>query len=292
MKLSQLKYFQTICKYNNITHASNELHVSQPCLSNAIRELEEEFGVTLFYRLSKGLVLTEEGTLLLDRATDILDRVDLLVSEMAAAKDNNHEIKLGLPPTLGSLLFPDILQSLQLNYPGTLLSVVEHGSVANKPLILDGTLDAAIISGNEPLPSVFGSVDICTLKILFYTSIESPIAYMTQLDFEQLSNTPLVLLGEDCFISSFVMQQFRQHNLQPNILLHTNQLNTIQKLVDNNTAATFLFDGVLKSNENVVSIPLEDDPAIKVRLIWNKNRKQSTGTRNLIRLLQNVSKEN
>ena len=47
MTLIQLKYFQTICKYNNITRASAELHVSQPSLSNAVKELEREFGVSL-----------------------------------------------------------------------------------------------------------------------------------------------------------------------------------------------------------------------------------------------------
>lgn len=289
MKLSQLKYFQTICKYSNITRASNELHVSQPCLSNAIKELEDEFGVTLFYRLSKGLVLTEEGAMLLERATDILDRVDQLVLDMTASQNDNHEIKLGLPPMIGTLIFPDIMQSLRLNYPNTQLSIVEHGSTTNKSLILDGALDAAIVSGDEPLPAVFDSVDICTLKILFYTSIENPIAYMTQLDMEQLAHAPLVLLNEDSFIASFVKQRFKQYNMRPNILLHTNQLHTIQKLVDNNTASTFLFDGILTPNDNIISIPLDDEPDTKIRLIWNKARKQSMGTKNLIRLVQSRS---
>ena len=57
MTLIQLKYFQTICKYNNITRASAELHVSQPSLSNAVKELEREFGVSLFTRRSRGLEL-------------------------------------------------------------------------------------------------------------------------------------------------------------------------------------------------------------------------------------------
>ena len=60
MTLIQLKYFQTICKYNNITRASAELHVSQPSLSNAVKELEREFGVSLFTRRSSGLELTPE----------------------------------------------------------------------------------------------------------------------------------------------------------------------------------------------------------------------------------------
>lgn len=289
MKLSQLKYFQTICKYNNITRASNELHVSQPCLSNAIRELEDELGVTLFYRLSKGLVLTEEGNMLLEHATDILNRVDQMIMDITSSQTDDHEVKLGIPPMIGTLVFPDILQNLRLEYPHTQLSIVERGSTANKSLVLDGELDAAIVSGDEPLPAAFGSIDICTLKIFFYTSIENPIAYMTQLDIEKLPHAPLVLLSEDSFITAFVKDRFKQYNMKPNILLHTNQLHTIQKLVDNNTASTFLFDGILTPNDNIISIPMEDKPETKIRLIWNKTRKQSMGTKNLIRLVQSRS---
>ena len=58
MKLFQLRYFQTVCKYSNLTRAAEELHISQPGLSHAIQELEREFGLTLFLRQNKGLVLT------------------------------------------------------------------------------------------------------------------------------------------------------------------------------------------------------------------------------------------
>lgn len=289
MKLSQLRYFQTICKYNNITRASNELHVSQPSLSNVIKDLETEFGVTLFYRLSKGLVLTEEGTLFLDKAADILERADALIAEMTMLGNTNQVVKLGLPPMIGALVFPDILSSLRNAYPNMRLSIIEHGSLTNKSMVMDGTLDAAIMSSDGPLPSVLNYIDICTLDILFYTSIENPIACVPELNFEQLHNIPLVLLNEDCFITSFVAKRFRQYNLLPNVLFHTDQLHTIQKLVNNNTASTFLFDGTLSPNENIVSIPLSDHPNIIVRLIWNKDRKQKIGTQNLIRLMHNRS---
>jgi DNA-binding transcriptional LysR family regulator len=290
LKLSQLRYFQTICKYNNITRASNALHVSQPSLSNVIKDLEAEFGVTLFYRLSKGLVLTEEGALFLDKATDILERADALTAEMTALGNTNQVVKLGLPPMIGALVFPDILSSLRDAYPNTRLSVIEHGSLTNKSMVTDGTLDAAIISSDGPLPSVLNYIDICTLDILFYTSIENPIACMSELNFEQLHNIPLILLNEDSFITSFVAQRFRQCNLLPNILFHTDQLHTIQKLVNNNTASTFLFDGTLPPSENIVSISLSDHPNIRARLIWNKNRRQKSGMKNLIRLMHNRSK--
>ena len=66
MKLSQLEYFQTICKHCNLTRAAEELHVSQPSLTHVIHDLEQEFGLTLFLRQNKGLVLTEEGRQFLD----------------------------------------------------------------------------------------------------------------------------------------------------------------------------------------------------------------------------------
>ena len=65
MKLLQLKYFQTICKYNNITRASNELHVSQPSLSNVIRDLDE------FKKISDVIVANRYS----DDIKDVLDKV-------------------------------------------------------------------------------------------------------------------------------------------------------------------------------------------------------------------------
>lgn len=290
MKLLQLRYFQAICKHNNITHASNELHVSQPSLSNVIKDLEDEFGVSLFYRLSKGLILTEEGTILLERATAILNLADSLSAEMKMLSTAKQEITLGLPPMIGSTVFPDILHGLRAAYTNLKLTVVEHGSLKIKSMVIDGKLDAAIISGNDPLPSSLDSVYLCTLKILFYTSIESSIAYMTELDIQQLDTTPLVTLKEDSFINYYVKQIFKNNSITPNIVLYTNQLNTIKRLVDNNTASTFLYEGILELTDNIISIPLKENDNIKIRLIWNKNRKQTSHFKKLVNFIKTQSR--
>ena len=61
MKLSQLEYFIATVKYNSITKASKSLYVSQPAVSLAIKELEEEFNTSFFVRHNNQLKLTEEG---------------------------------------------------------------------------------------------------------------------------------------------------------------------------------------------------------------------------------------
>ena len=61
MNLMQLKYFNAICTFGTVSGAAEYLHIAQPSLSNAIKELEGEFGVLLFSRRHRGMVLTPAG---------------------------------------------------------------------------------------------------------------------------------------------------------------------------------------------------------------------------------------
>lgn len=158
MTLIQLKYFQTICKYNNITRASAELHVSQPSLSNAVKELEREFGVSLFTRRSRGLELTPEGRYFLDEADKLLEQAEQLTTNMKHMSTTDRTLTLGLPAMSGSLVFTDLLRTLYARSPGTHIQVMENGSLANRSKIMDHTLDAAIITRNGPLPPGIGHV--------------------------------------------------------------------------------------------------------------------------------------
>lgn len=72
MKLTQLEYFCVAARYHNITRASKELFVTQPSVSNAIKALEEEFGVNLFYRNNNKLTLTPEGEKFYQNAEELL----------------------------------------------------------------------------------------------------------------------------------------------------------------------------------------------------------------------------
>ena len=72
MTLNQLRYFCTASRCHSITKAAEELYVTQPTVSVAIRDLEIEFGISLFYRKGNRLILTEEGEELYNKATYIL----------------------------------------------------------------------------------------------------------------------------------------------------------------------------------------------------------------------------
>ena len=76
MEIRTLRYFLAVAREENMTRASEQLHVTQPTLSKALRALEDELGKKLFERHSFSISLTEEGALLRDRAEDLVTMAD------------------------------------------------------------------------------------------------------------------------------------------------------------------------------------------------------------------------
>ena len=95
MELRQLRYFLTVAQELNITRAAERLNMSQPPLSNQIRGLEEELGVTLFVRGKRRLTLTEEGSFLLQRAAQLLEDGRLSLEQVALSCGYGGAAQLG-----------------------------------------------------------------------------------------------------------------------------------------------------------------------------------------------------
>ncbi len=81
MTLLQLKYVVEVAKTGNITEAAKRLYLSQPSLTNAIRELEKEMQITIFCRTNRGVTVTNEGELFLSYARQVLEQTDLLTEK-------------------------------------------------------------------------------------------------------------------------------------------------------------------------------------------------------------------
>lgn len=89
MDIKSLKNFITIAENGSISKAAEQLHISQPPLTKQMQALEDELGVTLFYRSSKGILLTQKGEMLYERALQLLSLNDTIVNEI---KSNNEEV--------------------------------------------------------------------------------------------------------------------------------------------------------------------------------------------------------
>ena len=86
MTLQQLKYVVTVAEQGSISGAAKELFISQPSLTNAIKELEKEMQITIFHRTNKGIIVSGEGDVFLAYARQVLEQADLLKEKFLNVK--------------------------------------------------------------------------------------------------------------------------------------------------------------------------------------------------------------
>ena len=143
MTLNQLRYFCMASRCHSITKAAEELYVTQPTVSVAIRDLEIEFGVSLFSRKGNQLILTREGEEFYQKANYILQYCNELQADYSNLSRVRPPIRIGIPPMLSTVFFPELLLAFSEEHPEIAVSLEEYGSVRACNLVQDDTLDLA-----------------------------------------------------------------------------------------------------------------------------------------------------
>lgn len=271
MKLSQLRYFQAVCRHNNITRAAEEMHIAQPSITKAIQELEAEFGVSLFYRTKKRLSLTKEGDKCLRQVNRILEETENLARLMQELGNETVGVKIGVPPMIGTFLFPSIFSGFKQIYPDINLEIYENGAIDNLKLLDENALDLAIgiISGD--IESAYHSTVISNQNILYCVNVNHPFAAYKTIDIPTIGNEPLVMFKSGFNINSIVNQRFNEAGIQPNVVLSSGQLYTVRNFVAQGIATSFMLDEIVNQSDDIVGIPFANNASMRIGLIWKKN---------------------
>src|SRR5438309_1772582 len=133
--IRQLQYFARIVELGNITRAAEQLYVAQPALGLQIRQLEEELGVKLLSRHSRGVSPTRAGRLLYERACELLRLLEETRHQVTAVGRNEREgVVLGVTNGFANIVGRDLLLKAQSDLAGVALSIVEERSV----VLIDG----------------------------------------------------------------------------------------------------------------------------------------------------------
>ncbi|QES45309.1 LysR family transcriptional regulator [Streptomyces venezuelae] len=154
MQFQQLHYFVAVAETRHFTRAAEEVHVSQPSLSQQIRALEKELGAELFSRARGNITLTDAGEALLPLARRILadaDTARIEVQELAQLR--RGRIRLGATPSVCTGLLPDVLRAFHDRHPGIQLLIEESGSHDLVRELARGALDLALVVLPLPTPS-------------------------------------------------------------------------------------------------------------------------------------------
>ena len=113
MNINQLYYFQTLAKYQHYTKASQELYISQPSLTHAIKELEKEINCVLFVKKGRNVVLSDEGKTFLKYVNQSLSILEQGVNEIANKnKDQQHVIQISVIATIINSYLTPVIKKL------------------------------------------------------------------------------------------------------------------------------------------------------------------------------------
>ena len=291
MRLNQLEYFVKTVECGGANAAARELSVSQPAISAAIRELEEELGVPLFRRVRQQLILTEEGAAFYRRVGPLLIQLQVAVHEVQAMAGGPQALRLCLPPMIGMFMAPLILGEFVPAHPDLHLTISEAGTDSIQKMLLDGTADLGIMIGQSPYNVGLEAVPLRETRYALFVGRQSPLAGRRLVSFRDLAGEPLVLFDQGLYINALLHRQFRQEGVRPNIVLQTNQINTIKDFVGRSVASTFLIREVVKDADQLIEVPTDFSPPITIIAAWKKGRRPMGGALQLLRFLQKTGRD-
>lgn len=215
MELLQLKYFQCVAKYENVTKAATRLHISQPSLSTTIKRLEEELGIPLFNRTGKNIELNDFGKIFLSHTNKILTEIENAKSEvleLAGIKSTHLSIS-----ATASYFFSGVLAKFLTNNPNiTLTQSITNPTKAVQKLKL-GVLDFVISSPPINDPDI-ETIELFKEDIVVVVPNSNKFSKRKKLRLEELKNESFIELTENYAFRSTTEKMYNAAGFTPKIL--------------------------------------------------------------------------
>lgn len=160
MRIEQLEYIAAVTQYGSLRRASEQLHISQPALSEAVTKLERELGLTLLDRRRSGARISRQGRELLSNMVEVLEAVDRLRTAAGSHETRSRVVRIGtVNAGTASLLIP-AMKSFQQGYPGTAVEVRNLQQDEIRTGLVEGTLDLGLVNlldGDDVPPELVGT---------------------------------------------------------------------------------------------------------------------------------------
>jgi LysR family hydrogen peroxide-inducible transcriptional activator len=285
MELHQLRYFVAVAETGGFVKGAQRCGVTQPSLSQQIRKLENELGVTLFDRSSRGAVATEAGRALLPRAQRILAEVRETISGVKEDVEAGHgPLSVGAIPTIAPYLMPPVLSRFLNDHPECELTVREDLTERLIEAVVDHELDAAVMSTPVDHPALHVEV-IGREPLLVVAPAGSPLP--ARLRVEDLTDEPAVVLHEVHCLGQQIADFCNTARLRRRIVCRSTQLPTVLSLVGLGLGVSIVPEMAAQqdSNPSRVYRPLHARPEREIAVVRRTDRSVSALCRRFLELL-------
>jgi LysR family nitrogen assimilation transcriptional regulator len=155
MDIRELRYFIHVARVGSFNRAAAQLNIAQPALSRQLKKLEGELDVKLLIRNGRGVELTEAGSILLAQAESLVAQFEDAAKLVSGREEKvSGHIVVGLPPTAGLLIGPELFEAFRNRWPRATLILREGISSSLEEWLLDRRLDIAVMHNPLPLEGI------------------------------------------------------------------------------------------------------------------------------------------
>lgn len=280
MTLQQLKYIVTVAETGNITEAAKRLFISQPSLTNAIRELEKEMQVTIFNRTNKGVTVSNEGDEFLAYARQVLEQANLLQEKFLNEKEQSPRFSVSCQHySFAVNAFVDVIQKFDApKYDFTLRETQTHEIIEDVSHLRSEIGILYLSSKNEEVILKIIKQNGLKFEELFlakphvFICANHPLAGKDSINMKDLEEYPYLSFEQGEYNSFYYSEEILS-TLDRNKNIKVRDRATLFNLVIGLNGYT-VSSGIINkelNGENIIAKPLKVDEYMRIGTITQKN---------------------
>ncbi|MBP1849228.1 LysR substrate-binding domain-containing protein [Rhizobium halophytocola] len=290
--LRQLQYFVAVAEQGTVSGAAHVLSISQSSVTEAVKDLERDLGVTLFDRHPRGLAITQQGHQFLRHASKILSDVSEARHVFDAEPDTTSgTLQLGVTSLVAGYVLSDLLARYRRAFPSVDVRTIEDDGNYLEHLLVGGELDVAVMLLNnlrDRQALQFETLEMSPFSLWLPAGHE--LAAKETIAIEDIVEQPLIMLTTD-EIEEATRKLLAVFGARPKVAFRTRSVEAVRSLVATGAGVAILPDMIyrpwsLEGDRIEVRDVSASLPAVHVGLVWRRGLSPSQPLRNFVALAQ------
>ena len=261
MNLDYLRYFVKLAQVGHYTRASEQLNISQPSLSHAVRQLEEELGVPLFERQGRNTQLTQFGAEFLDCAARTLATLDEGVTSLRRKARGEGLIRLGFLRVLGTEYVPRLAARFLAAHPDRQIQFTFHSGRTQE--LLEGLADRRydLVFCSRPAPELgLTAVPVRAQELVLIVPPGHPLAGRSGVSLAETAPYPMVCFSRDSGLRAVVDELFDALGVCPQVAWETEEDQVVAGLVAQGFGIAVVPEMDVLHQLDLVALPITAPP--------------------------------
>ncbi|QRG05523.1 LysR family transcriptional regulator [Xanthobacter dioxanivorans] len=290
MELRTLRAFVEVVRQGGFSPAAKVLFATQPTISKAVKQLEDELGVPLLDRIGHRSQLTAAGEIVYRRALTMLGEREGLVAELDDLRGlRRGSLRLGLPPLGASTLFAPLFAVYRARYPGIDIRLTEHGSKRLEEMLLEGEVELA--ASLLPAKDGFDAQPVKHEPLMVVLPKSHPLAGEARIGIAALVRSPFILFEGGFALNQVLEDACARNGFAPQVAARSGQIDFIVELAGAGLGVAFLPRTIAEQRRTpAVALTLLDEPGTEwhMAIVWRQGSYLSHAARAWLDLTREV----